>query len=671
MPAQPPRFAELTEPERRLLTLARDDMPLAELAVRLGVPVGDAATRLESLCARLGVPDRAALRTLSFGDGPAAEGPAATPGATPNRYSRRRILSAGIAGGLAIAGGAAGLAYWATRGGPNSPAAAPSPTHAPSAMPSATATSTPINQLTLIEEVPLSTWETRTLAPGEQIGWESGAFYMDIDTGAVNAWRLAADAAPKQGQGLSVHRVVRGGELITAQPSTDEQMVYALHRGLKRAFRWPANTIFLMDSLGDGFTFSSSAMQSPQRTFIAKADLSLRSMVTATKGGLRSEIAESPNGGSAVVFEGSAQGDSVELRSFSLETGETLMSRSFQARSGEFVQPQGIFPIPGDREFMAGLTYMIPDKANPPGVVRTTRLRLPWAGRWDLAAEDSGPPVGSFSPDGRSESRPAVLRQSREQGLGGVGDWTAMTINDLDGPQRFAVLSASAPFFNFGSSDWVSDGSALVMMVEDVGEGSGYTSIRYVLADAGGNALTPLKLPPPPATSYVYPDLWRTPVPCPNDPAVVALGLVEVLNLRTGTSLRANLGGVAPPVLGMPWMGRSRELAFALPQGGKDGPGLPSFIAPSIIRTALPKEPLEFTVARTGDCLNVRNGPTLKDEVIACIADGTPLTLADRYAIEGASTASYARNEDGAWVYVSTSGGLQGWVAAAYLDWAV
>ncbi|MGE0601418.1 MAG: hypothetical protein AB7J35_18380 [Dehalococcoidia bacterium] len=55
----------LDELDRRVYELAVQHIPLAELAVRLGVPVPQADEKLQRLYSRLGIANRDALRALS------------------------------------------------------------------------------------------------------------------------------------------------------------------------------------------------------------------------------------------------------------------------------------------------------------------------------------------------------------------------------------------------------------------------------------------------------------------------------------------------------------------------------------------------------------------------------------------------------------------------------
>ena len=56
------RLSRLDPLDRRVYDMAVSRAPLAQIAVQLGVTVSQAEERIERVCARLGVPDRAALR---------------------------------------------------------------------------------------------------------------------------------------------------------------------------------------------------------------------------------------------------------------------------------------------------------------------------------------------------------------------------------------------------------------------------------------------------------------------------------------------------------------------------------------------------------------------------------------------------------------------------------
>ncbi|MEO9254858.1 MAG: hypothetical protein ABI305_04915, partial [Tepidiformaceae bacterium] len=134
---------DLTEAERRLYELARQTMPLAEMAVRLGVPTGDAERPITALLGRLNLPDRAALQqdatatapseAVNIGEGAAAELEPGVPGARGG-ISRRALLGGAIAVGGLVAASVAGVVVFGGGGSKTKPASVATP-------PASTATS--------------------------------------------------------------------------------------------------------------------------------------------------------------------------------------------------------------------------------------------------------------------------------------------------------------------------------------------------------------------------------------------------------------------------------------------------------------------------------------------------------------------------------------------------
>ncbi|MBE0610575.1 MAG: hypothetical protein IH609_14440, partial [Dehalococcoidia bacterium] len=115
--AHPRTPDDLDELDRRVYDLAVQSIPLAEIAVRMGVPVPQADERIQRVCNRLGVADRAALRAgLATPARAPDEGPVigldfAIPDFEPEapRHSRRAVLAGGAAA-VALFGGAAAVA---------------------------------------------------------------------------------------------------------------------------------------------------------------------------------------------------------------------------------------------------------------------------------------------------------------------------------------------------------------------------------------------------------------------------------------------------------------------------------------------------------------------------------------------------------------------------------
>lgn len=665
MSSQPPiQLSDLSEPEQRLLSLAREAMPLAELALRLGVPVGDAARRLEALCSRLGVGGRDGLRALVLEAPPATEPTSAAPANTPEaprRFSRRQILTAGVAGGLAVAAGGGALGYWATRGGSNGPAAGASPTATRLASASAIAAT----GLALIQPAKPDIAEVRTFSPGEEIDWAAGLFYMDAQSGEVEAWRLSEHGAatPTIGENAFTYPV-HGGDIVLVGAGQPAPM-YAVSRDRTKAWQWPSSKLSLMDRLGSYYLFQEiPADPKAESMTVHFADTSFRpiSSISVNPRGQYFGFVLAPGGGQ-VVHADSYGADGTRIRLIDVATGTTVATYTFDTALGP-VQGLQLFPLPG--EMLVSVLRFDTDTNSP--AMQWSRLRLPWTGVWGSQQEFDGPMVTGVSPDGRWETRTTFIDGA--QGLGALY-WSAVECYSEDGAQQFALLSASPPLW-LGTAQWLADSSSFVIM-NSAGkvDGPAWVNYAYSLVEPSG-VVRPITMPAlPPEGSPDYSPWMFSPTPSPTDSSLLALGTTGVLNLKTGTSVRANLGKMFPPPIGQPWYGRPNEVMFTLPVPGKDGPGVPFFINMKLTHGEIPTPPLHFTVARTGDCLNMRDAASLKGSVIGCIPDGTALTMADAKPTPDVPFGSWAAGDDGAWVYVSTAGGMKGWVAAPYLDWAV
>ncbi|MEO8539684.1 MAG: hypothetical protein ABI577_08080, partial [bacterium] len=182
---------DLDEFERRTYDVAVLPIPLAEVAVRLGLSTPLTVERIERLCARLGVADREGLRT--WGKGPTAELPEdepiidfTIPGAPGPRHSRRSfVIAAGLVGLTSAA--AATVAAFAWRGGGPKKTAEPQATTIPDA------TLEPADGLTRVSFA--ETWEVKNFAKGELIDWPHGLFLMGVEGGEVRGHRLRATDA--------------------------------------------------------------------------------------------------------------------------------------------------------------------------------------------------------------------------------------------------------------------------------------------------------------------------------------------------------------------------------------------------------------------------------------------------------------------------------------------
>ena len=109
-------------------------------------------------------------------------------------------------------------------------------------------------------------------------------------------------------------------------------------------------------------------------------------------------------------------------------------------------------------------------------------------------------------------------------------------------------------------------------------------------------------------------------------------------------------------------MPKSRHRSLLRVVGSR--PGLPALAAALAIVATLafstPAEAASARVAADGDCLNMRQSPTLSAPVVTCVADGTVLTLVPGIVTADALDWQQARA-------VTPAGAAVGWVAARYL----
>jgi hypothetical protein len=191
-------------------------------------------------------------------------------------------------------------------------------------------------------------------------------------------------------------------------------------------------------------------------------------------------------------------------------------------------------------------------------------------------------------------------------------------------------------------------------------------------------SISPLPLPPMPSDGwYLHPSIMA-PVPSPADPDLFSYGRIALYNRATGTWHAPPIPSDGPAHLG-PWgNANAEEMRTVFPHGGHDGGGPDGMLAPKLEFPPF-DDRLRVRVAGTGSCLNLRAGPSLETEVLDCVTDGTLLTLEPEPGDSSVEspTVPYGgaiahRNWQDAMMYarVVTDGGVAGWVALEYLEWA-
>jgi len=154
-------------------------------------------------------------------------------------------------------------------------------------------------------------------------------------------------------------------------------------------------------------------------------------------------------------------------------------------------------------------------------------------------------------------------------------------------------------------------------------------------------------------------------------PTTLAVYATDVLNVRAQPSTNANIltmtiSGEALTVLGDIGNGRARIGQQGQWLNVKTSAGYSGYVAAWLVSTTQPSPttPAQTLTVYATDILNLRAQSTTNAPVLASIAAGQALT-----AIENDLAIAQAKvGQQGQWLYVQTSGGQRGWVAAWYLS---
>ena len=310
----------------------------------------------------------------------------------------------------------------------------------------------------------------------------------------------------------------------------------------------------------------------------------------------------------------------------------------------------------------------------PPAVIQLRRYS--WSGdllgdvalRAQHGVTSTGPVL--VSPDGTSVAWQEQLPLAIPLGAGGQENWPAVVIADAEtGETRFRVVRASLTN-GTRTLAWLADGSAIVVA----------TAQGFALLSAADGSLAPLPLGP---AAHFQP----VPIPAPDDPALFLFD-GRVVD-RPGNPTRASTP--AAEAWGPAWWNGSTygwrasdgELRFArwAPLGRDFGRGgLSHFGVPARVEHPPFPDSVRLRVAGTG-ALDVRHGPDSQSEVIATVAGGAVVIVADAGLDSGirrcdADDECPARSyrgrtgEEHWWLHVRTEGGEQGWALSEFLAWA-
>jgi hypothetical protein len=688
----------LDEFDRRVYDLAVQPMPLAEIAVRLGVPVPQAEERIQRVCGRLGVADRAGLRALTepraleepVAHEAALEEPAMAPPAP--KHSRRSFVIAGAAA-LGVAGLGAGAVALSFRGGGK--------TQAPVQI---ATTPQPIDDgLTRVafDEV----WEVKHFAKGELIDWPHGLFLMWTNTGDTTGFRLRIPEALD-------YRTWPGGRFISGMSHAQDQLPTGFLMDVlntETSWSWDPQKMRLLAAVG-GLPKANVIFEKVTEENQNKGTGELTIFASdrpATDFNVSFVTAVYPTGFDARMIS-SASGTKVAVASVEEQLTVTFVDLERKRLGGAAVG----FPhstADGARLGITGLENAEPDGPGTDSVLvswarfedQTGKHLEEWMTTIDWELKEIAAPVpvnspASFSPNGRLYLREVPLRNILSEGADGPREyWPAVEVVDsANGLVLERIRSASIYYGDGGSPRRWRDVGSFVALVRSAKEEDGWDLAVFRAPKVPGFEQIerhPFEVDPSLAGAWFQSPWVQGAVPSPGAP-LVALGRFTVLNTDTGEVVRANVHSEAGPAHIDPWAAGSSWLTFAFPHLGHGGASPPVLLQPKFESGDAPIDgPLQFKVASTrtyppvaprdgpalpnpaaSDRLNVREQPSLQGKVLGSLADGAALTLADSPdPTRPIGRKSVEQTAEGAtWLYVRAADGLEGWVNSAYVEWA-
>lgn len=661
----------LDELDRRVYDLAIQHIPLAEMAVRLGVPVPQADEKLQRLYSRLGVSDRAALRALSdrpkppgvvpedefvigasVDPGPSVE---STPGPElPRRFTRRRILTAGVVTGVIGASGAAALAFDHRQG------TAPGrkgfiPDTGEGRVTAVAGTSFPLTVGPGIGQ----SFGKKLWSPGQEIIWLHGIFFMSPETSAIEGFQFsnrdggnfewAEYAALGEGRFITAtNRQSNVGMLVDRENLTTsfswEPSAYRLLAAFAREHSREISLLFLSESDGSTLRFVK----------VAPFGVAVQASLIEPKPhpGVLTRLIQEPGGSRIALFDGPRA--PAEIRVFDIVTGEQFATHQIAPTGNEsaMVLPVQFQQIPGGflARWRINGTDMAPDGS----------LRFDWDGTPQSAQQDDMRTT-FYAPNGlwtATETR--VARNGT--------DWPSVQVSrGVPFSPDFRLRSAALTYGDvLPPNRWLADGSGFVAAIR----GSGPDDYRYAVVPTLGTPIQPFPSPRSINPGAWYEDTWTAgPVPAPFDPDLFAFGRLHIYNRRTGRWFSARITSDSGPDHLDPWSA-GEELVFALPHAFHDLRPVPRMLAPRYEQPPF-DDSLTFVVEVDPEGLSLRADPAFEAQIISVLHNGDRLSLAESPDPSLGPSESSAHQSGGTlWLYVRTESGLEGWVNSTWLAWA-
>lgn len=692
----------------------------AEIAVRLGISVGEVKERIARLQARTGATDRAELApqmAISGGSDDAydwsrpkegqerAAEPAPSRPEPPNDeppsprdgYSLRAIVLAAV-GGIVIAGGAVAGLTMLLGEGDSDPGVAPddatetatprtwtaSPTE-----PAATATAHP--GASAIQRTSGEEWQITRYESGDTTAGPHGIFFMDTATGSSEGYMAVSRDA-----GTWFHyRAGRGNRLVFANGDGETRMY---DRETERTWTWASDTLSVTAANGQYLLVNESVRLYGEQQPSATTSFHLLDADDVLSPGLRPGVVASftlPIEGRFTVVEARVTDDgrhavigiaphfqngAYDIYTVDLRTGSADVVEQVDQNNGR-LRP---FELAADEESFTVLRTLEPkgDGLQPSGYTQASRYN--WSGTilGRLEAQGvAGAERVEFSPDGQYAIAETVLAISQYDVVS--IRWPLITVyrkvSALVWEPIWRVRSATMVAGDrLEGSHWLADSSGFVANVRVSAEPQAGWSVGragvFSVEDGSFEPLPTSELPGGGSSSRADAVL-----PSPDDVRIFSNHREEVYN--NGVDAWYWLESGAPDHLN-PWNGASDEMVFAIPDGGHGGGWGAVMLAPLVEFAPLaPIDGVALVVDGDGECLRVRSKPGTTAGILDCLPDGTEVVLAQPeaapappgnwppdYAPDGTSVHFNPEDQIG-FAYVR-GGEVEGWVALQYLEWA-
>ncbi len=642
-----------TEPEQRLIDYIRAGTLDAEIAVRMGVPVGDVKDRIASLVYKLNLHSRADLATWTPQSTPPAppdadptDGEPEAPLAAPV-HTRRSMLASALAGAAAVAAGGAGL-FWLSRPSsrgtdgrtpsPSSTTTTPSPADGP-----------PGTGISAIVPSP-DAFDRYSIKAGTPITAEQGLFFMNTKGGDIEGWRLRASI-------VQDYDVNPDNTYVVAHNRT-QGTSYIADRRTGNTYSWPSDELYFVAASRTVLLFEEASTATTQmpgagngRYHLLDSNFELLRSFT---------VDDPPAARSTAVFSPDAA-DILLWRYPQDSTGSVGAAEVWhvEASSGSSGRISGGMPFRQPYFLLDGGDVLLPFTfAN-----QTKLIRITWQGR--TISEVTYPSSEVYpSPSGR------YMAWEEQLPLSGTlrGEtWPSVVIASTDGAPLFRIRSASLIFGdNLAATRWLPDSSGVVVQIRDDSATTtgGLPPVAYAVLQVGDGAVVPLPPLPQGEPDWFNESRIFGPAPAPEG-TLISFGRLAVLDRAAGAWIaQPSIPAIGPAQL-PPWGITRDEMRFALPSIGHSDAPVHVLLNPKRDDPPFQKADTSLVVARTGDWLNLRAAPDLGAPVIGRLPDGTRLEPEPAGQMFG----SVVFNDSGVWVRVRRGDSGEAWVSAAYLDW--